>query len=190
MRNRSRDERVSGRIAAVVGACFGIVLLVIAGAALEGGGTHRVPQVSDTPTDRVSARAEPLGMAINSLPPRTRIYECQTPAGRVLSDTVCGPNAVSRELDTSRLNTYQPVPAPEVPVQSEEPSPTIVASPRADDAPEVPRRECLEIQAQIDAIDARTRQAYSAVEGEHWRARRRALRDLYYDRRCSITDRR
>ena len=44
--------------------------------------------------------------------------------------------------------------------------------------------ECQAIQADIDAIDSRMRAGYGSAEGEYLRARRRSLRDHYYDLRC------
>ena len=49
---------------------------------------------------------------------------------------------------------------------------------------EVKRMECVRIQADIDAIDARMRSAYRSPEGEMLRERRHKLKDVFYEFRC------
>ncbi|HPF26826.1 MAG TPA: hypothetical protein P5528_10695 [Steroidobacteraceae bacterium] len=52
------------------------------------------------------------------------------------------------------------------------------------DARAVKKRRCAALQQQIDRLDSRLRAGYSVRQGEALRAKRRQLKDEYYNLRC------
>jgi len=107
------------------------------------------------------------------------VYECDSAGQRIFSDQRCAPNALERAIEApSRMDSLDTNTLSE-PITVDSQPLTSGGDVVVDNA-----TECAAIQADIDAIDARMREGYGSPEGEYLRARRRSLRDRYYDLRC------
>lgn len=108
------------------------------------------------------------------------VYECDSAGQRTFSDRRCAPNARERSIEApSRMDPQDTriLSGPVIVEYSRQFAPG--GEGMVDNT-----SECAAVQAEIDAIDAHMREGYGSAEGEHLRARRRNLRDRYYDLRC------
>jgi len=132
-------------------------------------------QVAPTPTFAASRPAAPgLNEAIAT------VYECDSAGQRTFSDRRCSPNARERAIEAPSRMDPQDTPTLGDPVTVEYSRQFNPGGKGMVDN----TSECAATQSEIDAIDARMREGYGSAEGEYLRARRRNLRDRYYDLRC------
>jgi len=123
----------------------------------------------------VSTSAAPQGSSI------AEVYECEKDGQRILSDQPCGPSAdVVKVMAPNRMNAQDTSS-----LYRDLPSGRSYATPRPRRASyDDESRICQSIDAQINAINTRMRQAYTSWEGEQLRRRLRQLSDERYDARC------
>jgi hypothetical protein len=123
----------------------------------------------------VSTPAAPQGGSI------AEVYECEKDGQRILSDQLCGPSAnVVKIMAPNRMDAQETSGLYRGSYTS---TPRFVSRPhRANYGGE--SNICQSIEARIDAINARMRQAYTSQEGEQLRRRLRQLSDERHDARC------
>ena len=134
-----------------------------------------VPRVASDFTERAPAAPAHHAGVIAS------VYECRTGGRRVFSDERCGSDARVRAIQApSRMD------AQDTRILAEP-----VLEPVRFNAPETGsgsaadnRAECMSLESQRDAINARMREGYGAGEGEILRERLRGLSDESYRLRC------
>jgi hypothetical protein len=173
MFGKDHESRVLSRglVMAVV-----VVLALIALARLEGPeSVIPAPAPVPPPAQPVVQVLSPTRIAADAAArPIATVYECEgATEGRVLSDAPCGEGAVVREvIAPNRMDTYMA------------PRSTASETSRAHSVPHpaTPSDDCAGIQLQIDRINKRMRNRYSAREGEWMREKLRELSDRRY--RC------
>jgi hypothetical protein len=131
---------------------------------------------TDRPPQRVAEISSPSSVPGGSgIPVIATVYECNGTAGRVLTDKPCADDAQVRDV-------LAPNSMPAVPVTRSTPTPG-----RSDQNREPAngnRVACWQIDSEIDRINDRMREEYSAREGERLRARLRELSEKRWDAEC------
>lgn len=110
------------------------------------------------------------------------VYECRRDGQRILSDRPCGSDAAMRTIaepnrmdaqDTSRLHR------PPAHANSSSRTMSYGGSSSLSES-----GECVEIEREIDAINARMRQRYTSAAGERFRTRLRELSRARHEAKC------
>lgn len=126
------------------------------------------PRIASTP-------AAPKGNSI------AEVYECEEDGQRILSDQLCGSSAnVVKIMAPNRMDAQDTSGLYRGSYTSK--SRSVSRPHRANYENE--SHICQSIEARIDAINARMRQAYTSQEGEQLRRRLRQLSDERHDTRC------
>jgi hypothetical protein len=154
-----------------------------------------VPTAQTTRADLIVQRQPQLNSARNShdstplaKPPFIAIvYECQGVDQRVFSDHPCSDDARVREvIAPNGMRAARVAKAARAAVNR---TPLDLSIANTGSAEPSSRRKdslCKSIDEQIDNINARMRQPYSAAEGEWYRERLRLLDDRRWDEKCRI----
>lgn len=166
----------------------GVIVLVMLVGGLYIVNHHRVKVATPKPAASAPAAALPKDAAGAADKPEARspnasvaaVYECSRDGQRILSDQPCGADASVREIaQPNRMdaqdtrNLYRPVEA--------------VArrgGVYSGDLPAATSSVCDSIEAQINAINARMRHAYTSWQGEQFRERLRVLSRERYEAKC------
>lgn len=113
------------------------------------------------------------------------VYECEKADQRVFSDRPCSEDARLREVSAPNGMRADRIAPPRPVTDRSLPDQTI---PRAGSAEPVTSKNfiCRSIDEQVDRINARMRQPYTAAEGEWYRERLRRLQDERWDAKCRI----
>ena len=121
-----------------------------------------------------------LCVSSSVLPAQTPIYRCMVNGVATFTDRPCSAQAAPIELDTSRVSTFEPVPAAKVSL----PQAARRKSPRKEPAVDKKQDRCVSIGSALRKIDARLRAGYSAKQGVQLQERRRDLRRQERELRC------
>ena len=143
-----------------------------------------------TPPAKSSAQAAVRLAGAGTPTPKTSLYECLTGGVRVYSQQRCGANAKLREIDSTRMNTFQSK-VYSVPGITES-----VAVNGPGDMPYASRDAiarglesgqgglCADIELAIHRVETRLRQGYSVPEGDDLRAKLHQLIDASHEQKC------
>lgn len=123
--------------------------------------------------------------------PGPLVYHCESGGVPEYTDRPCSPQAPSRHVSASRLNTYTAAEAahldPSTPVSATAQrargahaaaAARVVAQKRAHEV------ACDTLQMRIDRVNSRMRAGYRIPRGERLRAQWHQLKDDYYRQRC------
>jgi hypothetical protein len=122
--------------------------------------------------------------------PNVHLYECLTGGARIFSQQPCGAGAKLREIDTSKMNTFQakvylgPDITESVAVSGVREIPDASMDGLS---PELGSRQgglCADIELAISQVEARLRHGYSVPEGNYLRAKLHELYDRSYEQKC------
>jgi hypothetical protein len=131
------------------------------------------PVVVPTPDAALSESATTRDNTIAS------VFQCDKGGQRIYSDQRCGEHAHVRQIEApSRMDRQ------DTSILSQHIAYDVSDRQPIDDAASDLRAQCVELDQEIRAIDARARQGHSAAEGELLKDRRASLRDRVWQLRC------
>lgn len=141
----------------------------------SGSGTQLAMPTSPSPALAISRPAASQSDSI------VEVYECVEEGQRILSDRLCGPSAnVLKVRAPNRMNAQDTG----VLYRDTQSNRAYSRSPPHWTNYEHESSACPRIEAQIDVINARMRQAYTSQEGERLRQRLRQLSEERHAARC------
>jgi hypothetical protein len=114
------------------------------------------------------------------------VFECETADHQVFSDRPCSENAQLREVNAPNGMRPTRIAASRATMSRSVAERPIPASDNAEPSARSKHSLCKSIDDQIDRINARMRQSYSASEGEWFRENLRRLDDERWDAKCRI----
>ena len=152
----------------------------------------------DVHSPKIRVAPEPLSVRATSSPPALvasramptvgtprRVWECVVNGQKPFSDAPCGVASTVREL--SPVNRMNPTPAPQPTRYYGSPSNPAYApsyEPQGSDESTDSSAVCDALDAEVKAINERTRHRYTNPESEYYRDRLHKISDRKYDLHC------
>lgn len=175
---------------------FGSLVVAIAAVGLMIASTHKDDLDAHSPRIRVVPEpsaanptpSQPALVASGAMPtvgtPR-RVWECAVNGQKTFSDAPCGVGSTVREL--SPVNRMNPTPTPPPNTYYANPTDTSYArnyEPQYSNESTNNAGTCEALDAEVKAINERTRHRYTNPEGEYYRDRLQKISDRKYDLHC------